>query len=162
MPALLAPSGWQWRLCFCEQMSAGAQRSCCETEAAPVDAVVIDAVVIDAVVIDAVVIDAVVADSGVIDAVAFEEGSAEEGSAEEGCCAEDPMTGRHECGECHIVDAGVGALTCFSAPSVPLAPPFRALMLDACAPRIVARLSGACIGRCGAPQGLRAHLPLRI
>ncbi|MFM7296432.1 MAG: hypothetical protein ACKO4Q_04320 [Planctomycetota bacterium] len=118
LPALIAPSGWQWRLCFCEQMSAAAsaERSCCEDEA-PI---------------------------------------------EEGCCDEDPMTGRHECGECHIVDAGVGALACFSAPSLPLAPPACALLLVARTPVSATRPSGAYRARSHAPPGLRGHLPLRI
>ncbi|MBM3989329.1 MAG: hypothetical protein FJ294_15400 [Planctomycetes bacterium] len=123
-PALLAPSGWQWRLCFCEQMSAAAaaERSCCEEEEAPI----------------------------------------EEGNVEEGCCDEDPMTGRHDCSGCHSVDAGVGALACFSAPSVPLAPPFCALILEVRAPRNIDRANGAYIGRSQAPPGLRGRLPLRI
>ena len=118
LPALLAPSGWQWRLCFCDAMSGAAseERSCCEEEA-PV---------------------------------------------EQGCCDEDPMTGRHECGECHIVDAGVDALACFGAPSVPLAPPSRVLVLVARAHEREARPTGVTIARSHAPPGLRGHLPLRI
>lgn len=118
LPALLAPSGWQWRLCFCDAMSAAAseERSCCEEEA-PV---------------------------------------------EQGCCDEDPMTGRHECGGCHIVDADVGALACFAAPSVPLAPPMRAFTLEVRAHERTACPSGAYVARSHAPPGLRGHLPLRI
>lgn len=117
LPALLAPSGWQWRVCFCEQMSAAADegRSCCEEE-----------------------------------------------PLEQGCCDEDPVTGRHECGECHIVEAGVDALACFAAPSVPLAPPSRVLVAAACTHEREARPTGAIVARSHAPPSLRGHLPLRI
>ncbi len=33
LPALLLPSGWQWRLCFCEAMTRGeGELSCCASE----------------------------------------------------------------------------------------------------------------------------------
>ncbi len=117
LPALLAPSGWQWHVCFCEQMNTAAseERSCCEEE-----------------------------------------------PLEEGCCDEDPMTGGHECGECHIVSAGVDALACFGVPSVPLALPSRVLVIVARPHEREARPTGVTIARSHAPPGLRGHLPLRI
>ncbi len=135
LPALLAPSGWAWRLCFCDSMLLGglvhreaaaegeeldsccrpkpAQRSCCEQELA--------------------------------------------GEAPDG-----PQQDPSGCDECRMFDAGNAGLATFAAPDVPtMAPPVVVAWVVAVdvAPMSAPRSLGF---ECRAPPGVGRLLPLRI
>jgi hypothetical protein len=135
LPALLAPSGWAWRLCFCDSMLLGGlvhrevaapgeeldsccqpkpeKRSCCEGELA-------------------------------------------------GATQDEPEQDPSDCNECRMFDAGNAGLASFAAPEVPtMAPPTVVawvVAVDAAPTRAPRALELVC----RAPPGVGRLLPLRI
>ena len=133
LPALLAPSGWAWRLCFCDSMLLGG-----------------------------LVHREVAADGEELDSCCqkkvVERSCCEEELADEGEDTPAPAG----CTECRMFDAGNLGLATFTTPEVPtMAPPVVVawVIADAAVP---VSAPCALDSACRAPPGVGRLLPLRI